>query len=63
MTRKCTLCGEDAEFRIKGGSEHYCLECASMQFGDVSLLVKIDNDMKNLKKRLDDENFQLNIDD
>jgi len=34
-----------------------------MQFGDVSLLVKIDNDMKNLKKRLDDENFQLNIDD
>ena len=65
MAKKCIMCGEPAEFKIKDGSEFYCEECAHMQFGDVALLVKLEEDAQKLKKAIEDkeEEFKLNIDD
>jgi hypothetical protein len=65
MAKKCIICGEPAEFKIKDGSEFYCQDCAQMQFGDISLLVKVEDDAKKLKKYIDEkeEDFKLNIDE
>ncbi len=52
MAKKCVLCGGEAEFFIKNSSEYYCEECASMQFGDLSYLQKVEDNAKKLKKFL-----------
>ena len=64
MAKKCIMCGESAGFQIKNSSEFYCEECAQMQFGDITLLVKVESDAKKLKKYLDDaEELKLNLDE
>lgn len=64
MAKKCIICGENAEFKIKEGNEYYCEECASMQFGDVELLVKFESDAKKLKKYLEEKvEIKLDIDE
>lgn len=66
MAKKCIICGERAEFRIKNGSESYCEECAKMQFGDIELLQKVEEDAKKLKKYVEEkqsEEVELDIDD
>jgi len=40
---KCTICGEQAEFCIKGSSECYCEDCAKENFSDLELLKKIED--------------------
>lgn len=65
MAKKCIICGNKAEFKIKNGSESYCGECAGMQFGDVGMLVRLEEEAKKLKKYIEDkqDEFKLNIDE
>jgi hypothetical protein len=64
MEKKCIICEDNAEFRIKDGREFYCNDCAVMQFGDIALLVKIEEQAKNLKKYLKGEDdIILDIED
>ena len=55
MTKKCVDCDNEAKFKIKDTSEYYCQECAEEHFSDLSLLVKVEEDAKRLKKYLDDK--------
>lgn len=50
MAKKCIICGKPAEFSIKDSSEAYCTECAEENFGDISLLLKIEQEASKLKK-------------
>ena len=43
MKKKCTVCSEEASYNIKDTSEFYCLECAEENFGDLDLLIKLDD--------------------
>ena len=54
MGKKCLICSGVAEYAIKDTSDFYCKECAEEQFGDLSLLVKIEEN--NSKKAAD--NFE-----
>ena len=70
MAKKCILCGETAELKIKHSSEFYCRDCAESQFGDLAMLVKLEDDAKKLKKYIDesskslsDEEIELNLDE
>jgi len=38
MPKRCTICGSEAEFCIKGSSENYCKGCAEENFEDLSYL-------------------------
>lgn len=49
---KCIICGEEAKFQIKGTSNYYCEECAKEYFGDISMLIKVENEAKKLTKFL-----------
>jgi hypothetical protein len=51
---KCTICDAEAEFCVKGASTYYCESCAAEQFGDVTYLVKVEGEAKQLKKAVDD---------
>lgn len=52
MTKKCIICGAEAEFYIKNSSEYYCEECALMQFGDLGYLLRLDRKAKILRDYL-----------
>lgn len=54
MGKKCTICSQEAMFWVKGSSEYYCQGCAEEHFGDVSLLVPVDEQAKNLKKAMEE---------
>ncbi|HZX45171.1 MAG TPA: hypothetical protein VFF28_05820 [Candidatus Nanoarchaeia archaeon] len=41
MPKKCIICGECAEFNIKGSSECYCKGCASDSFEDLGYLEEL----------------------
>ena len=65
MPKKCLICGETAEFSIKNSSDYYCKLCAVDSFGDLGLLIKIEETAKRVKKLVDekapqeeDENFE-----
>jgi hypothetical protein len=58
MGKKCIICGNDARFQIKDTSDYYCDECAEEQFDDLSLLVKVDDEAKRLKKIIDKEDSE-----
>ncbi|MFO8016072.1 MAG: hypothetical protein R6U32_03135 [Candidatus Woesearchaeota archaeon] len=62
MAKKCIICGDKAEFCIKGSSEFYCRECAEEQFGDINMLVKVEEEAQKLK-RLVDEKVNADEDD
>jgi len=55
MSKKCILCGEPAEYCVKGSSECYCKECAENQFGDVDYLVKVEEEAKKLKRFVEEK--------
>lgn len=56
MAKICTSCEErDAEFCIKGSSECYCKECAIEHFGDLGVLVGIEDNANLLKRFVDDQ--------
>ena len=53
MVKKCTICGEEARFGVKDTSDYYCEECAEENFGDVSLLVSVEEQAKKLKAAIE----------
>ncbi len=50
MVKRCIICNEEAEFKIKDNNEFYCQECAQEHFADLSLLQKIEEEAMALKK-------------
>lgn len=52
MAKKCIECNKEARYLIKGTSEYYCGECAVEEFGDVNLLVAVEEEAQALKKAL-----------
>lgn len=49
MAKKCIICDKEAKFKIKNSNESYCAECAEEHFGDISLLVKVEEEAQKLK--------------
>lgn len=43
MGKKCLICEGPAQYTIKDTSDFYCTDCAEEQFGDVDMLVKLDD--------------------
>ena len=54
MAKKCIMCKRNADLMIKGTSDFYCRECAVEQFGDIEVLVSVDDEAGKLKKKVDD---------
>ena len=52
-SKKCIICGKEAEFGIKDSSEYYCKECASEHFHDLSYLQKVEEEAKIIKNILE----------
>ncbi|MFC1801808.1 hypothetical protein ACFLZB_05080 [Nanoarchaeota archaeon] len=50
MAKKCIICNEEANFKIKDSNEFYCDECAKEHFSDLSFLVKIEEEAQRLKE-------------
>ncbi len=55
MPKKCIICDEEAKLCIKGSNDCYCEECANENFGDISYLVKVEEEAKALKRLVDDK--------
>ncbi len=55
MSKKCIICGEEAVLQVKGTNNYYCKKCALEYFGDLTLLVKIEEEANKLKKFVDDK--------
>ena len=51
--KKCIECNEDAQHKIKDTSEYYCKECALEHFGDVEMLITLEEEAQALKGVLD----------
>ena len=49
MSRKCIICNVGAVYVIKDTSDYYCRECAEEHFGDLAMLVKVEDDVSKLK--------------
>tara|TARA_Y100000034_G_scaffold24312_6_gene28357 strand:- start:4285 stop:4518 length:234 start_codon:yes stop_codon:yes gene_type:complete len=67
MAKKCTMCGAEAKYWIKDTSDYYCEECAIDSFGDITVLVKVEEQAKALKEVIkekmnmsDEEKQELN---
>ena len=58
MAKKCIICEDGAEFKIKDSSEYYCAECASEHFADLTLLQKVEAEALALKDAIS-ENGKL----
>ncbi len=54
MPKKCVICEETAQFCVKDTSDFYCKGCAEENFGDLTLLLAIEDQAKELKKVIDD---------
>ena len=54
MPKKCILCEENADLMIKGTSDFYCKLCAVEQFGDIGVLVSVDEEAQQLKEKVDE---------
>ncbi len=53
MGKKCIDCNEEAQYKIKDTSEYYCKECALEHFGDVEMLVTLEEEAQALKNVVD----------
>ena len=62
MAKKCIICDEEAEFKIKDCNEFYCKECAEEHFADLALLQKVEEKAQILKKIVLDTNGDLQYD-
>ena len=49
MGKKCVECDEEAKYKIKDSPEYYCTECAEEHFGDLDLLVVLEDEAQRLK--------------
>ncbi|MBT4935238.1 hypothetical protein HOL21_04665 [Candidatus Woesearchaeota archaeon] len=52
MVKKCIVCNDEAEFKIKNTSDYYCKDCAEENFADVSMLIKVEEEAQKLKEYL-----------
>lgn len=50
MPKKCMICGNSAEYKIKNSNEYYCPECAKEHFSDISFLQKVEEEAQQLKE-------------
>jgi len=48
-------CEDKAKFVVKGTNDFYCEECAKENFGDLSVLVAVEEKASALKEVLDEE--------
>lgn len=53
MPKKCIICDDEAKFSIKGTRDYYCKECAVENFGDLSMLIRVEEVAARLKEILD----------
>ncbi len=53
LSKKCTMCGDDAKYSIKGSSDWYCKDCAVEYFGDVKSLKKTNITVADVNKNKD----------
>ena len=44
MPKRCIVCHEEAEFKIKDSSDYYCKECAEENFADLSMLITLEEE-------------------
>ena len=64
MGKTCIICEEkEAEFKIKDTSDFYCNGCAQESFGDVELLVSLEDEAQKLKQYLKERIINTSIDD
>ncbi|MBT4539261.1 hypothetical protein HOI26_02545 [Candidatus Woesearchaeota archaeon] len=50
MQKKCVVCDAEALYKIKNISEFYCHNCAEEHFGDVEMLVTLEEEARRLKQ-------------
>jgi hypothetical protein len=55
MGKKCIICEDEAKYLIKDTSDYYCEECANESFGDLSVLVSVEEQAKKIKKLLEEK--------
>lgn len=55
MGKRCIICTEEAEFRIKDTSDYYCQDCANGNFADLKMLIKIEEEAQRLKEMLNEK--------
>ena len=55
MAKICCLCDTKAKFVLKSTTDYYCKECAIDFFGDISLLLPLEEQAKQLKKFIDEK--------
>lgn len=63
MVKKCIICGEKAEFRIKDCNDFYCRECAEENFADLTLLQRVEEEAQALKKLIENEPGNQDLED
>jgi tRNA U54 and U55 pseudouridine synthase Pus10 len=49
MVKKCIVCRDEAEYRIKDTSDFYCEECAGENFADMGMLLTLEEEAQQLK--------------
>lgn len=49
MSKKCIICNDEAVYVIKDTSDFYCTECAEEHFGDVTMLIRVEDEAQKLK--------------
>ncbi len=63
MPKKCLICSSEAQFAVKGTSDFYCGQCAEENFGDIALLVAIEEQAKQMKDAVDQAAEDFLVDD
>lgn len=63
MGKKCIICEEEATYRIRDTSDYYCQDCAEENFGDLNVLVKVEEEAQALKKLIEERTGQEDDDE
>ncbi|HIH11181.1 TPA: hypothetical protein HA241_03260 [Candidatus Woesearchaeota archaeon] len=53
MAKRCIICDENAVYKIKDTADFYCQSCAEDNFGDLSVLVSVEEEALRLKQALE----------
>ncbi len=55
MGKKCIICNAEAILQIKDTSDYYCQDCAEENFGDLSMLIRIEEEAQRLKRYIENK--------
>ncbi len=55
MPKKCMICDAKASFVVKGTHDFFCEECAKENFGDLSVLVAVEEKAAAIKDMVDEK--------